>query len=164
MKKILTLFTAFTLFASTSLSVISCETEKGFYLPDQPKNGEDIVNSLDNYHIEQERMEVISGKELDECKYCSKDEQNTIKLKSEAWQRSWIYEAFILAFLSYKMTQLEYDYLESKKIPEETYIIITLSIFDDFVGYRQKDETLNNNTKEYILEIQKWAKKEAIHE
>ncbi|ALD66325.1 lipoprotein [Spiroplasma cantharicola] len=164
MKKILTLFTAFTLFASTSLSVISCETEKGFYLPDQPKNGEDIVNSLDNYFIEQERTRGIWSKELEECKYCSEDEQNAIKLKSEAWQRNSIYEAFILAFLSYKMTQLGYDYLESKKIPEQTYIIYNLSIFDDFVGYRQKDETLNNNTKDYILEIQKWAKKEVIHE
>ncbi|ALD66319.1 lipoprotein [Spiroplasma cantharicola] len=164
MKKILTAFTAFTLFASTSLSVISCETEKGFYFPDQPKNGEDIVNSLDNYIFEQERMQGIWSKEQEECQYCSKDEQDAIKLKSEAWQRYWICETFIRAFSAYKMTQLGYDYLKSNKWPGEAYMSIPLSIFDDFVDSWQKDETLNSNTKEYMLEIQKWAKKEAIHE
>ncbi|WP_342259293.1 lipoprotein [Spiroplasma endosymbiont of Dioctria linearis] len=49
MKKLLTLFTAITLFASTSTSVISCQSEKKFELPNQPKSGDDIVEALDNY-------------------------------------------------------------------------------------------------------------------
>ncbi|WP_339031082.1 lipoprotein [Spiroplasma endosymbiont of Cantharis nigra] len=163
MKKLLTLFTAITLFASTSTSVISCQSEKKFELPDQPKSGDDIVEALDKYLLEQEKVNTIWAKELDECKECSKEEQNKIKLNSDAWQKSKIYEAFIRAYLSYKMLQLKYETLESK-ILERTYSIVNTDFFDIFIEGWQNDETLNNNTKEYMLEIQKWAKQEAIHE
>ncbi len=163
MKKLLTLFTAITLFASTSSSVISCQSEKKFELPDQPKSGDDIVEELDKYRFEQKRVNEILGKELDECKECSKEEQNQIKLNSDAWQKSWIYEAFIRAFTSYKMLQLNYETLESKT-SEMIYSRDNKDYFDEFIEEWQKDETLNNNTKEYMLEIQKWAKQEAIHE
>ncbi|WP_342259286.1 lipoprotein [Spiroplasma endosymbiont of Dioctria linearis] len=163
MKKLLTLFTAITLFASTSTSVISCQSEKKFELPNQPKSGDDIVEALDKYRFEQKRVNEILGKELDECKECSKEEQNQIKLNSDAWQKSWIYEAFIRAFTSYKMLQLNYETLESKT-SEMIYSRDNKDYFDEFIEEWQKDETLNNNTKEYMLEIQKWAKQEAIHE
>ncbi|WP_339031081.1 lipoprotein [Spiroplasma endosymbiont of Cantharis nigra] len=163
MKKLLTLFTGITLFASTSTSVISCQSEKKFELPNQPKSGDDIVEALDNYVLEQEKMNAIWAKELDECKECSKEEQNKIKLNSESWQKSWIYETFIRAYESYKMLQLDYEYLNSK-ISSGTYSRIETEGFDIFIEGWQKDETLNNNTKEYMLEIQKWAKQEAIHE
>ncbi len=163
MKKLLTLFTAITLFASTSTSVISCQSDKKIELPDQPKSGDDIVEALDKYLLEQEKVNTIWAKELDECKECSKEEQNKIKLNSDAWQKSKIYEAFIRAYLSYKMLQLKYETLESK-ILERTYSIVNTDFFDIFIEGWQKDETLNNNTKEYMLEIQKWAKQEAIHE
>ncbi|WP_339034957.1 lipoprotein [Spiroplasma endosymbiont of Cantharis rufa] len=163
MKKLLTLFTAITLFASTSTSVISCQSEKKFELPNQPKSGDDIVEALDKYLLEQEKVNTIWAKELDECKECSKEEQNKIKLNSDAWQKSKIYEAFIRAYLSYKMLQLKYETLESK-ILERTYSIVNTDFFDIFIEGWQNDETLNNNTKEYMLEIQKWAKQQAIHE
>ncbi|WP_342259288.1 lipoprotein [Spiroplasma endosymbiont of Dioctria linearis] len=163
MKKLLTLFTAITLFASTSTSVISCQSEKKFQLPNQPKSGEDIVEALDNYVLEQEKVDIILAKELDECKECSKEEQNKIKLNSDAWQKSWIFETFIRAFKSYKMMQLDYESLNSK-ISKVTYFRNQTDTFDEFIEGWQNDETLNNNTKEYMLEIQKWAKQEAIHE
>ncbi|WP_342274912.1 lipoprotein [Spiroplasma endosymbiont of Cantharis lateralis] len=163
MKKLLTLFTAITLFASTSTSVISCQSEKKFELPDQPKSGDDIVEALDKYRYEQERVNEIWAKEIDECNECSEDQEKEIQLNSDAWQKSRIYEAFIRAFKSYKMLQLKYEALESKT-SEITYSIVNTDYFDEFIEWWQKDETLNNNTKEYMLEIQKWAKQEAIHE
>ncbi|WP_342274913.1 lipoprotein [Spiroplasma endosymbiont of Cantharis lateralis] len=163
MKKLLTLFTAITLFASTSTSVISCQSEKKFELPNQPKSGDDIVEALDNYFLEQEKMNAIWAKELDECNECSKEQEKLIKLNSEAWQKSRIYEAFIRAYESYKMMQLDYESLKSK-ISKVTYFRDQTDSFDIFIEEWQKDETLNNNTKEYMLEIQKWAKQEAIHE
>ncbi len=163
MKKLLTLFTAITLFASTSTSVISCQSEKKFELPDQPKSGDDIVEALDKYRSEQERVNEIWAKEIDECNECSEDQEKEIQLNSDAWQKSRIYEAFIRAFKSYKMLQLKYEALESKT-SEITYSIVNTDYFDEFIEWWQKDETLNNNTKEYMLEIQKWAKQEAIHE
>ncbi len=163
MKKLLTLFTAITLFASTSSSVISCQSEKKFELPNQPKSGDDIVEALDNYVLEQEKMNAIWAKELDECNECSKEQEKLIKLNSEAWQKSRVYETFIRAYESYKMMQLDYESLNSK-ISKVTYFRDQTDSFDIFIEEWQKDETLNNNTKEYMLEIQKWAKQEAIHE
>ncbi|WP_342259284.1 lipoprotein [Spiroplasma endosymbiont of Dioctria linearis] len=163
MKKLLTLFTAITLFASTSTSVISCQSEKKFELPDQPKSGDDIVEALDNYVLEQEKMNAIWAKELDECNECSKEQEKLIKLNSDAWQKSWIFETFIRAYESYKMMQLDYESLNSK-ISKVTYFRDQTDSFDIFIEGWQKDETLNNNTKEYMLEIQKWAKQETIHE
>ncbi|WP_339034959.1 lipoprotein [Spiroplasma endosymbiont of Cantharis rufa] len=163
MKKLLTLFTAITLFASTSTSVISCQNEKKFELPNQPKSGDDIVEALDKITTEKSQADEIWKNELDECNECSKEQEKLIQLNSDAWQKSRIYEAFIRAFTSYKMLQLKYEILESK-ISEETYTIVNTDYFDIFIKEKQKDETLNNNTKEYMLEIQKWAKQEAIHE
>ncbi|WP_342259290.1 hypothetical protein [Spiroplasma endosymbiont of Dioctria linearis] len=61
------------------------------------------------------------------------------------------------------MLQLNYETLESKT-SEMIYSRDNEDYFDEFIEWWQKDETLNNNTKEYMLEIQKWAKQEAIHE
>ncbi|WP_339034955.1 lipoprotein [Spiroplasma endosymbiont of Cantharis rufa] len=163
MKKLLTLFTAITLFASTSTSVISCQSEKKFELPNQPKSGDDIVEALDKYRSEKKQVDEIWKKELDECNECSKEQEELIQLNSDSWQKSRIYEAFIRAFTSYKMLQLKYETLESK-ISEETYTIVNTDYFDEYIEGWQREETLNNNTKEYMLEIQKWAKQEATHE
>ncbi|WP_339031079.1 lipoprotein [Spiroplasma endosymbiont of Cantharis nigra] len=163
MRKLLTLFTAITLFASTSTSVISCQSEKKLELPDQPKSGDDIVEALDKYRSEKSQVDEIWKKELDECNECNKEQEELIQLNSDSWQKSRIYEAFIRAFTSYKMLQLKYETLESK-ISEETYTIVNTDYFDEYIEGWQKEETLNNNTKEYMLEIQKWAKQEAIHE
>ncbi|WP_342259292.1 hypothetical protein [Spiroplasma endosymbiont of Dioctria linearis] len=108
-------------------------------------------------------MNVIWAKELDECNECSKEQEKLIKLNSEAWQKSRIYETFIRAYKSYKMLQLDYETLNSK-VSNVTYVKRETSTFDEYIEGWQREETLNNNTKEYMLEIQKWAKQEAIHE
>ncbi|WP_339031080.1 hypothetical protein [Spiroplasma endosymbiont of Cantharis nigra] len=108
-------------------------------------------------------MNAIWAKELDECNECSKEQEKLIQLNSESWQKSRVYETFIRAFKSYKMLQLDYESLSSK-VSKVTYFRGQTNTFDEFIASKQKDETLNNNTKEYMLEIQKWAKQEAIHE
>ncbi len=159
MKKLLTLFSATSLFVSTSNMVISCQKEKviKFELPDQPESEEDIINALDYYTEEKAKVDEIIKQELAECSNCSESQNNEILLKSEARQRSVVYESFIKAYKSYKMLQFECEELVSEN-SGKTYKSESINDFEQFMDKSQGYDNLTKDTKKFMKKIQEWAR------
>ncbi|WP_339034894.1 lipoprotein [Spiroplasma endosymbiont of Cantharis rufa] len=159
MKKLLTLFSATSLFVSTSNMAISCQKENviKLELPNQPRSEEDIINALDYYTEEKAKVDEIIKQELAECSNCSESQTSHILLKSESRQRSVVYESFIKAYKSYKMLEFECDELKSKN-SGITYKKESINEFEQFIDKSQEYDNLTKDTKKFMKKIQEWAR------
>ncbi len=168
MKKFLNIISSLSLITMAGTSVISCKSEtkkyQKYFLPKQPKTPEDIGQALDKLSVEQEILEFRLEESL---KNLQKSKRLDFLYESEDFQNIKIKEGFIRAYYSYKMFQLNIEFVE-RKFEERVWKSTRDSkdLFDKWYVFQQNkpDSGITNETKDYLKAIKVWTYTDASKE